>query len=241
MARLTHKGTATAALLASVAVALSACGTDEPAETGFTNAALPSKDSGPPNFVFLMTDDQEVASVDFMPTVKREISRKGVTFKNAFVSYPLCCPARASFQTGQYAHNHGVLDNRPPKGGYPAFEAGETLPVWLGRAGYETAYIGKYMNDYTKDDDIPPGWDRWFGMVEPSSRYFKVHVNDQGTFTKFGKTDPKDYSTDLFTDRAVNFIEGRKDDGPFLPLGRIRGAPCREVVPGRWPLRGQGT
>ena len=170
-----------------------------------------------PNFVIVMTDDQEVASLDVMPTVKRQLADKGVTFKNAFASYPLCCPSRATFQTGQYAHNHGVLDNRPPKGGYPAFKPDETMPVWLGRSDYETAHVGKYMNDYKKSDEIPPGWDRWFGMVEPSSRYFELRVNDQGEYTKFGKKDPGDYSTDVFTDRAVEFLKGRVDeDRPFL-------------------------
>ncbi|MDQ2675946.1 MAG: sulfatase, partial [Actinomycetota bacterium] len=170
-----------------------------------------------------MTDDQEVASLDVMPEVRKRLAGRGMTFENAFVSYPLCCPSRATFQTGQYAHNHRVLSNKPPDGGYPAFDPTETMAVWLQRAGYETAHVGKYLNAYTKKDAIPPGWDRWFAMVRPDSRYFKTKVNDQGEFTKFGKDDSRDYSTDLFTARAVNFLKRRKDkEQPFfLSVGYV--------------------
>ena len=176
-----------------------------------------------PNVVVLMTDDQDAASLEKMPTVQRLLVDEGVRFKNAIASYPLCCPSRATFQTGQYAHNHGVLSNKPPDGGYPAFDASETLPVWLDRSGYATAHVGKYLNEYLKDDALPPGWDRWFGVVEPASRYFNLHVNDQGVFTKFGHDDPADYSTDLITDRAVEFIEAREyGDSPiFLSVGYV--------------------
>ena len=174
-----------------------------------------------PNVVVVMTDDQDVASLDVMPIVKRTLTRRGVTFENTFASYPLCCPSRATFQTGQHAHNHGVLSNKPPEGGYPAFDPSETLPVWLDREGYETAHFGKYLNHYLKGDEVPPGWDRWFGVVEPASRYFKVHVNDQGTLTKFGGKDPDLYSTDLFTDRAVEFIEEREGEPFYMSIGYV--------------------
>ena len=114
-----------------------------------------------------------------------------------------------------------MLSNKPPEGGYPAFDPSETLPVWLDREGYETAHFGKYLNHYLKDDEVPPGWDRWFGVVEPASRYFKVHVNDQGTLTKFGGKDPDLYSTDLFTDRAVEFIEEREGEPFYMSIGYV--------------------
>jgi arylsulfatase A-like enzyme len=200
-------------VLLAVSAGSVACGSDQ-SETGVSAVSAFEKQARP-NVVIVMTDDQEVESLEVMPTVKR-LARKGMTFKNAFASYPLCCPSRATFQTGQYAHNHGVLDNRPPAGGYPAFDASETAAVWLQRAGYETAHVGKYMNDYTKKDPIPPGWDYWFGMVEPSSRYFKVHVSDQGKFRKYFKHNPRHYSTDVFTRRAVRFVKERDSEQPFL-------------------------
>ena len=64
-----------------------------------------------PNVVMIMTDDQTVESMRVMPNVKTLLADRGVTFDNSFVSYSLCCPSRATYLTGQYAHNHGVIDN----------------------------------------------------------------------------------------------------------------------------------
>jgi N-acetylglucosamine-6-sulfatase len=87
-----------------------------------------------------------------MGDTRRLLARRGVTFANAFATYPVCCPSRATFLTGRYAHNHGVMSNDTPRGGYPAFRRKvaprRTLPVRMRRAGYRTAYVGEYLNDY---------------------------------------------------------------------------------------------
>jgi hypothetical protein len=102
-----------------------------------------------PNIVMLMTDDQTVADLRFMPNTRRLIADQGVTFANSFVSYPMCCPSRTTYFTGQYAHNHGVLYNKGPHGGYPAFAHADTsFPAALQRAGYYTMHIGKYLNGF---------------------------------------------------------------------------------------------
>ncbi|MEA2479490.1 MAG: N-acetylglucosamine-6-sulfatase, partial [Thermoleophilaceae bacterium] len=62
---------------------------------------------GRPNVLVVMTDDQSAADVAKMPNVRRLLARRGTTFTNAVDSFPLCCPSRATFITGQYAHNHG--------------------------------------------------------------------------------------------------------------------------------------
>ena len=74
---------------------------------------------GRPNILVVMTDDQAQADVAHMPNVKRLLARRGTTFADAIDSFPLCCPARATFITGQYAHNHSV--------------GGQLLAVWLVR------------------------------------------------------------------------------------------------------------
>src|SRR5437867_6127106 len=84
----------------------------------------------PPNIVVVMSDDQEVASMSVMSNVQQLLARKGTTFKRSYVSYSLCCPSRATFLTGQYAHNHGVFDNVPPAGGYHKLNHTNTLPIW---------------------------------------------------------------------------------------------------------------
>ena len=103
-----------------------------------------------PNIVLIMDDDQSVNLQQFLTKTNAAIAAKGVTFDNSFVNYSLCCPSRSTMLTGQYAHNHGVRGNQPPTGGYSklAPTLGNTLPVWLQRAGYYTAHIGKFLNGY---------------------------------------------------------------------------------------------
>jgi arylsulfatase A-like enzyme len=166
----------------------------------------------PPNVVVIMTDDQRVDDLAAMPAVRNLIVRPGAYFTHSFASFPLCCPSRATFLTGQYAHNHGVRDNRPPRGGYRTLEGDETLPVWLQRAGYETAHVGKYLNGYgaVRAREVPPGWDEWQGLVDLSTYYFRSYMlNENGRLER-----PRVYQTDELTLRAVRFVE--RADAPFF-------------------------
>ena len=72
---------------------------------------------GRPNILVVMTDDQAATDVAHMPNVKRLLAKHGTTFADAVDSFPLCCPSRATFITGQYAHNHGVGGNFYPTAG----------------------------------------------------------------------------------------------------------------------------
>ena len=94
-----------------------------------------------PNVVVVMSDDQTQDSMRYMGRVNELIGARGATFPVSVTNWPLCCPSRATLLTGQYAHNHGVLGNTPPFGGFDRLGASETLPVWLQRAGYYTAHI----------------------------------------------------------------------------------------------------
>jgi N-acetylglucosamine-6-sulfatase len=176
-----------------------------------------------PNVVVLMTDDQTVADLEVMPTARRLLGERGVTFNNSYVSYPVCCPSRASFLSGQYAHNHGVLGLYPPRGGYGRFDRWSCLPVWLREAGYATAHIGKYMNGYGSQvpDDVPPGWSEWYGAVDDSTyRMWGYTLNENGERHTYGSPfdeDPNLYQTDVYRDKAVDFIERRAPSGrPFF-------------------------
>src|SRR5215212_12107949 len=66
-----------------------------------------------PNIVFVLTDDQEYASAQKMPQIRSELIEEGLSFEEAFVSHPVCCPSRATILTGLYDHNHNVLSNNP--------------------------------------------------------------------------------------------------------------------------------
>ncbi len=173
----------------------------------------------PPNVVVVMTDDQDFRSMWAMPQTRKLISRQGTSFDQNIVNFPLCCPSRATYYTGEYAHNHGVLWNNFPEGGYYTFDGSETLPVWLSRAGYETIHIGKYLNEYGERDpyEVPQGWSQWWGGVDPSTYgYFDYTLNHNGKLRHFG-TDPDDYSTDVQADIATREIRRAVDgDKPFF-------------------------
>ena len=105
-----------------------------------------------PNIVLIQTDDQTAASMRYMPWVRRLIGRAGTTFSRSFVSLPQCCPSRATLLTGQYAHNHRVLQNKAPRGGYKRLDKSNWLPVWLQRAGYHTIQLRRTLNGYGTDE-----------------------------------------------------------------------------------------
>jgi N-acetylglucosamine-6-sulfatase len=128
----------------------------------------------------------------------------GTTFRNSFVTIPLCCSSRAIFLTEQYPHNHGVFSNRPPEGGYTALNHANTLPVWLQATGYYTSHIGKYLNGYGADIPktfVPPGWKNWQGLVDFSTYNMYDHtINDNGTLVRYG-TAKHHYQTDVLANR----------------------------------------
>ena len=63
-----------------------------------------------PNIVFILMDDQDILldSPSFMPNLQSLIVDQGMTFKNAFVATPVCCPSRTETVTGRYFHNIGA-------------------------------------------------------------------------------------------------------------------------------------
>jgi N-acetylglucosamine-6-sulfatase len=164
-----------------------------------------------PNVLVLMTDDQTLESMRVMRSVRDQIAARGTTFTRNFVSFSLCCPSRATFLTGQYAHNHGVLGNKPPLGGFGKLDTSNYLPLWLQRAGYRTIHLGKFLNGYGRDTpptDVPPGWDEWYASVDPSTyRYWGYTLNENGLLSTYGiGRNPLFYSTDYYTQRAVDLI-----------------------------------
>ncbi|HYU61585.1 MAG TPA: sulfatase [Solirubrobacterales bacterium] len=169
-----------------------------------------------PNVVVVMSDDQTQDSLRFMPRVNAQIGAAGATFANSFVSYSLCCPSRATFLTGQYAHNHGVMSNNEEDGGYLALDSTNTLAVWLQQAGYYTGHIGKYLNGYEQvPDTIPPGWTEWHGSTR-TYQYYGFQLNEDGALVDYGTT-PDQYSTDVYTQKAVDFINRRAPESrPFF-------------------------
>ncbi|MEZ5114331.1 MAG: sulfatase-like hydrolase/transferase [Nocardioidaceae bacterium] len=120
-------------------------------------------------------DDMRVDELRWMPNTRKYLQDRGLTFKNSFAPYPLCCPSRSSFLTGKYTHNHHVYSHEDPYG-FRVFNDSVTIATALQESGYQTALVGKYLNGYGEQTVkatgksslkyVPPGWTDWFGASD---------------------------------------------------------------------------
>ena len=184
-----------------------------------------------PNIVLLMADDMTYEELEAMPIVRNQLAARGVAFTRAYSPDPSCCPARATLLTGQYAQNHGVYANKPPRGSWSQYRDDEanSLPVWLDRAGYTTSWIGKYMNDYPGTEDprtVPVGWDRWYVPTHGVYDYRRWTLNHDGRLRDQG---PR-YQTLAWRDEALRQVDQLSAEAaPFFLtvsfLGPHKGSP----------------
>ena len=172
---------------------------------GLCTAAEPSEQR---NIVFILIDDQRFDAIGriepFFETPHLDaLMQNGVFFENAFVTTSLCSPSRASFLSGQWAHKHGVLNNSTPLS-----PDTPTFPKELQRAGYETAFVGKWHMG--GGSDAPrPGFDRWVSF-RGQGVYFNPTFNVDGKHVR-----REGYTTDLITEYAEEFLD-RDHDAPFM-------------------------
>ena len=167
----------------------------------------------PRNIIFILTDDHRYDALGFLrpqrflETPNLDIlAREGVHFRNAFVTTSLCSPSRASILTGQYAHQHKIVDNNTaiPRGT-------QFFPELLQKAGYATAFIGKWHMG-GESDDPQPGFDRWISF-RGQGTYLPSHngLNSDGR-----RVPQKGYITDELTDYALTWLGERRKDQPYF-------------------------
>jgi arylsulfatase A-like enzyme len=190
----------------------------------------------PPNVVLLMTDDQTVRDLAVMTHTRAAIGGQGVRFTDYRASFPLCCPARSTMLTGQYAHNHHVLGNKPPRGGYARLDKQHTLPVALRQHGYVSSHMGKYLNGYEHKPfrNIPPGWANWHGLVR-TYRMYGFQLNDNGVVHTYGQLfhpNKRLYQTNVLRRLATRFIRGREHASSPFYLSVAFLAPHAEIYNG---------
>ena len=213
--RLPVSGLGPAAVALVVVAFASADGLSRAVAVAASTDALTTATSSRPNLVLILTDDQDLRldSMSVMPRTRELLAGRGATFTNAFVPLSLCCPSRSTILTGLYPHNHRVLHNQAPVGGFQKFlDLGteeRTVAVALHAAGYRTALLGKYLNGYPQSDDllhVPPGWDEW-GVPVDGNPYgeLRYSLNENGKAVVYGAR-PADYLTDVLAAKAVDFV-----------------------------------
>ena len=179
-------------------------------------AVLPARAAAQPrNVILILSDDHRYDFMGFMPGAPEwletpaldRMAAEGAHVRNAFVTTSLCSPSRASILTGQYAHRHGVVDNTSP------IPPGTTFfPEHLQRAGWRTAFIGKWHMGEDADDPRP-GFDHWVSF-RGQGVYVDPVLNVNGE-----RRQMKGYTTDILTDFALEWLGRQATNGrqrPFL-------------------------
>ncbi len=174
-----------------------------------------------PNIIYIMTDDhtrQAISAygslINMTPNIDR-IAQGGMRFDNCFVTNSICAPSRATILTGKYSHLNGVTDNIKDFDGTQ-----QTYPKILRAGGYETAMIGKW---HLKS--APTGFDYWEVLPGQGQYYNPDFIKNGDTVQYTG------YVTDIITDKAIDWLDHRNPDKPFLLVYQHK-APHRKWLPG---------
>ena len=228
-----------------------------------------------PNVVLILTDDQDIELGGMTPMVQtKRAFEGGVSFAHFYVNTPICCPSRMQLLSGRYGHNirRKRLDAFPPGAatcgdeavespkvgscGCMRMDCGEafeedTYATALRRAGYATAYFGKYLNPpamvrYCRNETLgplehgwPPGWDVFYGMCDqastPQGAYYSVNwVDSEAGSITFTGTEPRDYTTSVVGNKTVAYLKERPSEKePFFVAAAVR-APHAPQLPPPW-------
>jgi len=177
------------------------------------------------NVIVFFTDQQRFGTLglygnpdSLTPHIDR-LGREGVVFENTYTPNPICTPARACLQTGQYCHTHGVYRNGVAiPANYPTTIAGS-----FRAAGYETGYIGKWHLGSAGAGPVPPeeraGYDYWLAAncLEVTSEPYKTIVYDNDGNEVF----LPGYRPDALTDAAIRYVTEKRDEPFFLTLSLL--------------------
>ena len=174
-----------------------------------------------PNILFIMSDDHAAHGIsayggrfaEIAPTPNLDrLAKEGALFKNAFCTNSICSPSRACVLTGQYNHVNGAVD----LGG--RVEPGkQMLAIEMGKAGYETAMIGKWHLHSN-----PVGFDFWRILPGQGSYYNPDFIEMDGSRKRY-----EGYGNDKVTEFSLEWLKnGRDKSKPFVMMSQFK-APHR--------------
>lgn len=176
-----------------------------------------------PNIVFVFSDDHSPQAIgaydgwlkelDPTPNIDR-LASQGVLFKNSFCTNSICGPSRAVILTGKHSHLNGFKFNGDK------FDASQWIfPRAMQQAGYQTAMVGKWHLGCT-----PQGFDFW-QVLPGQGRYYNPVFR-----TPAGKVTIEGHVSKIVTDLAVDWLDKRDSDKPFLLMCQHK-APHRNWMP----------
>lgn len=193
---------------------------------GCSTASLQGADADrdPLNVVFVLCDDHRFDCLGaeghpFLETPHLDaLARDGAILTRAYVTTSLCSPSRASILTGRYAHNHRVVDNY-----HPVDPALVFFPQQMQKAGYQTAFIGKWHMGGDLDDP-QRGFDYWVSFKGQGTYWPDGHGTTRevpqttydGLNVNGSRVPQKGYITDELTDYATEWLQSRDPAKPFF-------------------------
>ena len=163
-----------------------------------------------PNIVWIFSDDHSYQTIgayggrlqklDPTPNIDR-LAREGMRFDRAYVGNSICAPSRATLLTGKHSHMNGKYDNRVPFN-----HDQQQFQKILRENGYQTIMVGKiHLNGQMQ------GFDYW-EVLPGQGKYY-----DPDFVTEAGKTKHTGYVTDIITDKALDWLENKRDaNKPFM-------------------------
>jgi len=214
---------------------------------GFSFAAAADRDPRP-NVLLIVADDLGYADLGVFGSDIRtpnidSLASEGVIFSQ-FHTAPMCAPTRAMLLSGNNNHVAGMADQGPDgfmKESVPGYEGRLSdrvapLPRVLKDVGYHTYITGKWhLGEEKESSPWAAGFERSFGVVEGAASHFdgRGFENAPSIYREDGElVDYPDgqYSTALYTDRLLEFIDANKDDGrPFFAFAAYTSP--------HWPLQ----
>ena len=217
-----------------------------------------------PNIIYILADDlgygdlgcygQEIIKT---PNLDK-LAAEGMKFTHHYAGCNVCAPSRCVLMTGLSTAHSQVRGNSQgkPYGQVPLAENTTTIATLLKSAGYSTALIGKWGLGVESNSGNPlkQGFDYYYGylcqilahnhcpeyLMENDKKVYldnKVIWDDTTSWTKGLGSYPierKQFSQELFTSKALSFIEENKDKPFFLYLASIIPHVNGEAPKGKW-------
>jgi len=163
-----------------------------------------------PNILFLFSDDHALrtigsyeGSINSTPNLDR-IAHEGAIFDRSFNVNSICCPSRAAILTGKHSHANGITGNGSRWDGKQW-----VYPRALAAAGYQTGLIGKWHLAGNPTDEFQ-SWEILTGKGGQGSYY------NPRFLSAAGESKVEGYSTDIITDKSLDWLKNRDATKPFL-------------------------
>ena len=210
-------------LLLLVLMHMSACSTSS--RTG-------KLDKEKPNIIFILADDLGYGDAGFNGQTKintpvlDQMAAEGIVLTRHYAGSSVCGPSRASLMTGLHT-GHSTVRGNPKwtKSGTPVDISNEenTVAKELKKTGYRTGIVGKWGLAENLDQGKPnnQGFDYFYGFNRhrPAHHYYPEEIWENDSLIKLEGNVMKDkigtYSQDLFTEKALDFID-RESENPFF-------------------------